>query len=490
MPKSAINDGHLLQDLARFYDSGYELIIGEIIGNAVDIDATELAITLADDKTIEFFNNAKPMFEKDFDTYHTLAKSTKVYGKSLGWAGVGAKLYLGIKTDTTIVTTSSDGTTTTASEMFLKDQEQLWHEFVPSTDKFYGTKYKVRLAEKDFEVLQNNVKELIISMYNTAMINGLKIKVNGIEIVPWTPKITHQEVCELKIGTKTLAFNVIATTENIPEDRCNVEYHIFGKRIVDRAPKNLLPMIKKECRRKFYVLVDAINISDQLKTDKEAFRPGEFTSKVEPGIERKLLEILKKWNFLEDQKDIQTKEKQFTKILEDMLKQIPELKMEGPSGFSSTGGKSRGKGTKTSQANKQTQQQNASKNQRKPKKPRRKGGLSITTVWKADDERQGWTQITTNEIVVNLAHRTAQLISKTRAGKEYHLLRVVSNELVKHAAKKVELSVEKALEYSDKLFNGLAIARAQNPRKQSWNFQEDQITKRDDDGRFMPKDSD
>ena len=176
--------------------------------------------------------------------------------------------------------------------------------------------------------------------------------------------------------------------------------------------------------------------------------------------------------------------KNFSKIIEDILKQLPELKMEGPSGASKGSGKSKGKGTKTS---KKKIKKNSSNQKKNPKKPRSKGGLSITTVYKEDDPRQGWTQIETNEIVVNLAHRAAKMVSKTAAGKEYHILRVVSNELVKNAAKKAKLDVEKALEYSDIIFDGLAKIRAENPRSNPWNLKDSNDAQRDEDGRFVSK---
>ena len=491
MPKSDINDGHLLVDLARFYDSGYELVIGEILGNAVDINSTKVNIILGKDKLgkyIEFHNNGHPMTRSDFDVYHTLAKSTKVYGVSLGWAGIGAKLYLGKKTDSIIITTSSDEKITISSKMFLKNQEKLWHEFIPSDEKFYGTKYKTYLAEDDFKILEGRIEDLIINMFNTAMRSGLKITVNNQEIIPWNPTIDKKEECVLKIGRRTLPFSVWATSEDIPNERCNVEYQVSGKRIVDRVPKNLLPLIKKDYRRRFYVTVDAMNISDQLKTEKSSFRPGLFTSEVEPGIEKKVLEILKKWNYLENQNDSKIQQKKFTKILENILKKFPELKMEGPIGSTSGGGKLKGKGTKTvSTTSTQTERDSNPDKDKQSRHSRNRGGLSVSIVFKEDDPRQGWTQLTTNEICVNMAHRAAKMIKKTAAGREYHLLRVVSNELVKNAAKKKDIDVERALEYSDKLFDGLAKARAENPRENSWNFKESKDAQRDENGRFLPK---
>ena len=487
LPKSNTNEAHLLEDLAKMYDSGYELVLGEAIGNAVDINSTEIAITIATDeggKYIEFHNNGKPMVRSDFDIYHTLAESTKTYGISLGWAGLGSKLPLGKKKDAKITTISSDGTTTNASIMYLKNQKELWHDFIESNQKFKGTKYRVTLTDEDYDVLIKHAESLIIDMFNIALIDGLSITINKKQVIPWSPIILKKKECILKIDNRNIPFTIWATKGDIPIQKSNADYHVSGKTIVSRTPKNLLASIKKEYRRKFFIIVNAMEISDQLQTTKKSFFPGLFTSKVEPGIEKKALEILKDWGYVEEQTNSATHHKKLSKIIEDILKQIPELKMEGPAGASKGSGKSKGKGTKTS---KKKAKKNSSNQKKNPKKPRSKGGLSITTVYKEDDPRQGWTQIETNEIVVNLAHRAAKMVSKTVAGKEYHILRVVSNELVKNAAKKAKMDVEKALEYSDIIFDGLAKIRAENPRSNPWNFKESDDTQRDEDGRFVSK---
>ena len=490
MPKSQTNEAHLLEDLTKMYDSGYEIVVGEPLGNAVDINSTRVDITIAsadDGNYIEFHNNGPPMKAQDFDIYHILAESTKTYGISLGWAGLGSKLYLGVKKDSKIITTSSDGIKTIQSVMFLKDQKQLWHEFTDSQEKFLGTKYKAILKDSDYEFLSKNAPSLIREMFNVALLSGVAVTVNGVSVEPWNPQIDREEKCILKIENREIPFTVWATKDEIPAERSNAEYHVTGKTIVSRTPKNLLPRIKKDLRRKFFITIDAMQFSDQLQTTKKSFRPGLFTSQVEPGIEKIVLEILKGWGFLEDNTNSKTNQKSFSKIIEEILKcEIPDLKMEGPSGSSKGSGKSKGKGTKTSSSTTQSkkQSQNQKKNQ---KNPRRKGGLSVSTTTKEDDPRQGWTQIETNEIVINMAHVAYKMVEKNTAGKEYHMLRVVCNELVKNYVRRKNMDVETALEYSDRLFNGFAKFRADNPRASPWKVRDKSSLSHDENGRFSSK---
>ncbi len=75
-----VDSVHLLHDLARFYDSGTEMVVSEAFGNAVDVESTELKIDLGEDhdgKYIRFVNNGPSMSEKDFRNYHVIARSSK-----------------------------------------------------------------------------------------------------------------------------------------------------------------------------------------------------------------------------------------------------------------------------------------------------------------------------------------------------------------------------------------------------------------------------
>ena len=140
MPRVEVDTDHLLVDLARMYDSGSEMVVSEVFGNAVDVSATKLDVTTGIDsqgKYIKFVNNGPPMSKDDFVDYNTLARSSKQFGEGLGWAGIGAKLYLGIWKDSKIITTSSDGITTTSTELYLKGKHLFW-DYIQSSEIFQG----------------------------------------------------------------------------------------------------------------------------------------------------------------------------------------------------------------------------------------------------------------------------------------------------------------------------------------------------------------
>ena len=231
MPKVEVDTDHLMKDLARMYDSGSEMVVSEVFGNAVDISATRLDVTLGKDsgaKYIKFVNNGPTMTRADFVNYNTLARSSKKFGEGLGWAGIGAKLYLGIWADSKIITTSSDGITTTATELYFKEKQLFW-DYIQSSEKFQGTSYKAYLRDEDYATLEISLGEIICKLFNSAMLNGMIVTVNGKIIQPWKPKTIVTIDCILSIGKIKLPYQVLITDANIPPSRCNIEYQLESK---------------------------------------------------------------------------------------------------------------------------------------------------------------------------------------------------------------------------------------------------------------------
>ena len=490
MPKVEVDTDHLMKDLARMYDSGSEMVVSEVFGNAVDISATRLDVTLGKDsgqKYIQFVNNGPTMTRADFVNYNTLARSSKKFGESLGWAGIGAKLYLGIWPDSKIITTSSDGITTTATELYFKEKQLFW-DYIQSSEKFQGTSYKAYLTEDDYAVLETKLEEIIQKLFNSAMLNGMIVTVNGKILQPWKPKTIKTIDCVLKIGKINLAYKVLITDSDIPLDRCNIEYHVSGKRIVIKQPKDLLTDVKPEYKKKFYVIVDAKCISDQLKTNKHNFKPGIFTTDVVPGIEKELHRILKELDYLDDLTKTKSLHDKFSKTLEDIIKkQLKELNLESLLGKIGGSGKQPGPGPIGHPGpTTHPKHKKSVKHTGKTRKPRRRGGFSFTTVVKPVDSRQGWINVADNQIVVNLGHMVAIPQLKTRDGKQYHLLRIISNELVKFAARSGKFTVEQAFETTDKLFDLMAKANIYDS-KTPWNFGDAASVQRDENGQFKRK---
>lgn len=488
-----VDSVHLLDDLAKMYDSGTEMLVSEALGNAVDVGSTELKIELGEDENgqyISFFNNGPPMKLQDFKNYHVIARSSKTIGKSLGWAGIGAKLYLGVWNKSKIITESSDGENSLASQMFIEDNQVYWN-FIKPKRKLFGTSYQVYLNPEDYQSLSNNIKKIILKFFNTAMKNGLNVLIQNNKLEPWIPNITNTIKDHVTVKNRKLSLILCTTKENIADERCNIEYHVSGKNITIKKPRNLLSNVKSDYKKKFFVIVDALDVSDQLSTNKHSFRGGIFPKDIEPEIERKILHILKQLGFLEDPEDAKSLKNQFTKRLQKILKEnFPELNPKSIYGSMNKDGRSPGMGKKTKgfEEDKSTKKDNIEhKEKSNPKRKRNRGGFSFTTVIKPEDSRQGWMQIETSQIVVNLGHIVAKRMEKTREGKEYHLCRIISSELVKLESKSGNISVDKALEKVDKIFTLIMDFQTKSREYGIWNFHGDQDAERDRHGKFLSK---
>jgi len=488
-----VDSVHLLDDLAKMYDSGTEMLVSEALGNAVDVGATELKIEFAEDENgqnISFVNNGPPMKLQDFKNYHVIARSSKTIGKSLGWAGIGAKLYLGVWNKSKIITESSDGKNSLASQMFIDDNQVYWN-FIQPKRKLYGTSYQVYLNIIDYQHLVSHIKEIILKFFNTAMKNGLNVLIQDNKLEPWIPNITNTVEDHITVKNRKLPLILCTTKENIADERCNIEYHVSGKNITIKKPRNLLSNVKSDYKKKFFVIVNALDVSDQLSTNKHSFRGGIFPKDIEPEVERKILHILKQLGCLEDPQDAKSLKNQFTKRLQKILKEnFPELNPKSIYGNMNKNGSSPGMGKKTKglDEEKSTKKDNI-EHKEKPnqKRKRNRGGFSFTTVIKPEDSRQGWIQIETSQIVVNLGHVVARRMEKTREGKEYHLCRIISSELVKLESKSGNLSVDKALEKVDKIFTLIMNFQIKSKEHSIWNFHGEQDAERDRHGKFLSK---
>ncbi len=488
-----VDSVHLLDDLAKMYDSGTEMLVSEALGNAVDVSATKLEIEFGvdhDGQYISFFNNGPPMKLEDFKNYHVIARSSKTIGKSLGWAGIGAKLYLGVWNKSKIVTESSDGKESLASQMFINDCQVYWN-FITSKRKFFGTFYQVYLNSEDYQSLFNNIEKIIVKFFNTAMKNGLDVIIQGKKLEPWKPEIINSIEEQVSIKHKKFPLILCVTKEKIIDERCNIEYHVSGKNIIIKKPRNLLSNVKPEFKKKFFVIVNALDASDQLSTNKHSFRGGLFPKEIEPKIELKILQILKQLGWLEDPQDERTLKNKFTKSLQKILKEnFPELNPKSIYGDMNKGGRSldlrkKAKGIEEDKsAGKEKIEQ---KERHTPKRKRNRGGFSVTTVNNPEDARQGWIQIETNQIVVNSGHPVAKRMEKPREAKEYHQCRIIFNELLKLEAKSGKLSVDKAFEKADKFFVMMIGHQIKHREQIAWNFNGDQDVMRDEHGRFLSK---
>ena len=104
-----INVMHTLENFRDAYDNESSVVVLEAMANALDAKADRVDIVLKD-CSIVFRDNGPGMNWKQFKEYHKISGANKTKGHGIGFAGVGAKVYLAIWKNTVIHTeTFGDG---------------------------------------------------------------------------------------------------------------------------------------------------------------------------------------------------------------------------------------------------------------------------------------------------------------------------------------------------------------------------------------------
>lgn len=133
--ETRVNIKHLLEDMRDSYGSPLEeVILTELIANALDSEATRLNFTVhPDERFLRLVDNGVGMKRAQLKDYHNIASSDKIRGQGIGFAGVGAKLSLLLAER--VVTESKGGRgSRAATEWRLTNPYRAPWKFVPTTE--------------------------------------------------------------------------------------------------------------------------------------------------------------------------------------------------------------------------------------------------------------------------------------------------------------------------------------------------------------------
>ena len=445
---------HALEDFLDIYSNHGEMVVTEAISNALDIKATEVNIDVGVDSEghefISFHNNGPSMTEEQFENYHVLARSSKTKGSGIGFAGIGAKVYLAAWKDTVIFTETSDGTQSFSSKMFVKDY-QLKAIYCQPIQNRKGTFYKVLLVQNDYLFLKENVEKVILTCFNNAMIAGLKITINNDIIKPWIPKTLKTNAGVIKVRKKQLPFKILITDDDVPDDRCNIEYHVAGKKIIVRQPSFLMD-VEPKFQKNFHVIVDSFEISDQLNLNKSTFKNGFVTFYVFPAVDKVIHQYLEKIGYLKkDNQPSSAETNPLTKFIEELFKD-PKYSWLNPEALVGTSGLGNQLGSKTSNSN-----SNSGNNQHRNSDPKsnsgdhkKKNGFGIMWVF-SESKGEGWIDLNSNRPAINLSHPLYIKYENTITARNYHIAKVLIMILIKNASNKRELTVDEAFDTQSEL---------------------------------------
>src|SRR5574341_1011340 len=295
---------HALEDFLSMYTHPpEEVMLIESVANALDEKAHVMKIRIYR-KAGEFYyniiDNAKGMDAVSFDKYHTVALSSKEKGTSIGFAGVGAKIYLAAWKGAEIITETNTGKERLASRMFRSGNDLLY-EYIQPTIKQIGTSYTVKLSSQHYDSLQENIWNYVVLWFNYAILKGVGIFVNGTKVKPWKPTAAL-EVSDVKIIKKTkFPYTFWITKEDVPEERRHLELVVYGKRI-KMEKVDWLYEVDDKYRNKFCGMINANAMAHLLTANKEEFRKSYYTNTVKRDLLRELHRWLKDNNVLLSEK--------------------------------------------------------------------------------------------------------------------------------------------------------------------------------------------
>ncbi len=442
---------HTLENFCDIYNNSAEMVVTEAFANPLDEGASlidvQLGITTTGEKIISFQDNGPGMNSSQFANYHVGSRSSKSKGSGIGFAGIGAKVYLAAFQKTKIITTTYDGNNTLASVMYLDGRTIMW-EYVKPKIITKGTIYSVQLSDYDYDYLEKNLEEIVTESFNNALLNGLKVTINGKKIKPWTPKIVKQKTGIVNFNGRKLPYTFILAEDDIPHQRRNMEFHIIGKTITVRKPKFQLEM-KSQYQNKIYVIINSLEMSDQLKTDKVSFK-GAFAGQIYREIDKEMLKIAKKLGLMSNSKPTTHETNALTRALEEIFKR-PEFSWLNPQAMRTItcGGRSTGSGGGSHSG---SRHHSRTKPSTTPGTKRNKGsGLEIIWVFDEQDDRDGWIDLATNQPAVNLRHPLFLKVEKSISARNYHVARVIIAALVRFGAPKQNLTLDQAFDLQSKL---------------------------------------
>lgn len=280
---------HALEDLLDMYHfEDEEVLLCEAFANAVDvfiedkIKNPKIQITLEkispDVGYISFHNNGTPMSKEQFEKYHIIAGSYKKKGGGIGFAGVGAKVFLVSKLGGEIITiTGKNNSNFLASKMFRTSDDVKYETYddlsnLLGKSKYvheYGTTYRVRLNDHGYRYFKEKLPSIIQHWWNYALLENLfTVTVNGTEIPPFNPKQDFKKSFTWK-GKKINCHCWISRNEIDPSNR-HIVYSVHGKRIMNETISQPLSF-KNDSYNRVFCLVDVTHLGKHIRTDKESF---------------------------------------------------------------------------------------------------------------------------------------------------------------------------------------------------------------------------
>jgi hypothetical protein len=280
-----VNTRNLINDFLDAYSSEpEEVMVVESIANCLDAKAHNITISLhqTPQGTIySILDDGKGMSELEFeDSYHALALSTKAKGETIGFAGIGSKLYLVmLEAGNAIYTETKSSTFHGASELIMNGDEAIWRPIAPKgkVTTPSGTYVELILRPSDLDqsrverIIRENFNAILLGLYGEKAIH-LSWK-PGVRLAPWKPSLEVENEYSFKVdGLKCTA--CFWLTKDEFESPRGLDLVILGKRIKGNQWFNTEFEIKPEFSRRITGIVTADTLAKLLTTNKQELKGG------------------------------------------------------------------------------------------------------------------------------------------------------------------------------------------------------------------------
>ncbi len=494
LPFNLYNTLHNL--LVTYSYSHEEVLVLEAVANGIDAKAKDIWITFersGDNRYIIFQNNGNGMNDKEFENYHTISSSTKTKGKGIGFAGVGAKIFLGAKGGSEIITITSTNGKILSSRMYREGEDVKYETSIEvglnkkvgssKTMSFNGTIYKVRVNEDGFQFLKKQIKKILQFWFNYAITTqSQKFYVDEKRVEPWKPNgKCVRKVVDYK-GSKIICYFWISE-KDIPEDNRHMVYSVYGKRIKNEQVDFAYQIIGDK-NNKVFGIADVSVMADELTTGKEDFIKSKRSYAIRNKIKNEFKEFLKSEGLIrqdsESNSSISITSNELTRRLDRLLHSkefqflnpwiSPRNKIVatphndgniliqvveggqialGTDSFGGTGG------IPTIGDEDKIGYDESEEGERTGKAERRRAmGLQIVNINDPNDPREGWVSDEAKGVVYNTGHSFSQNFIQTSLF-AYNQLRVVISVLIDRACERSELDGKTAIDILAKVLHGV-----------------------------------
>lgn len=269
--RSEVNWRKILADFRSGYQlrSAWEIVLIELIANSIDAGATAIDVDIeaASSKVIRVVDNGNGMSRSEFDQYHNLGSLSKSKGSGIGWAGVGAKLYL--DRCSAVYTETRSQTFEGASNWFLPRGQRgpVWDDLASRRilSGRRGTAVEVLVTDRreSNSISVGDSKSVILSHFNYALQphGDIVLRVNGERIGPFDPaeSVEASKTFELRLrnGTAVKA-SFFLRREAAPSEFNLVALVVHGKTVGENYDFHQVARIREPKRISGYVRCDSL----------------------------------------------------------------------------------------------------------------------------------------------------------------------------------------------------------------------------------------